>query len=194
MSLCHPISDSHLIIQKSHSLWLYLIANQIFWMIKCEQKSPEISGSFAENDLRLNDSATLYLIRIWWFRNCIHSDCIWFGVAPMSRLLKIIGLFCNRALWKRLYSAKETCHFKEPTNRSHPIANEIQPVPEKTRLQMVIRMPNEILDGHHRTLFERRIWKEIWTLTIQDFDLHFDEHFDEHFESRLLGIRLISKC
>ena len=26
----------------------------------------------------------------------------------------------KRALWKRLYSAKETYHFKEPTNRSHP--------------------------------------------------------------------------
>jgi len=31
------------------------------------------------------------------------------------------GLFCKRALQKRLYSAKETHNFKEPTNRSHPI-------------------------------------------------------------------------
>jgi len=31
-----------------------------------------------------------------------------YGVATISRLLKIIGLFCKRALWKRLYSAKET--------------------------------------------------------------------------------------
>jgi len=44
------------------------------------------------------------------------------GVATISRLLKIIGLFCKRALQKRLYSAKETCNFKEPTNRSHPIS------------------------------------------------------------------------
>jgi len=29
--------------------------------------------------------------------------------------LRIIGLFCKRALSKRLYSAKETYHFKEPT-------------------------------------------------------------------------------
>ena len=42
-------------------------------------------------------------------------------VAMMSRLLKIIGLFCKRALYKRRYSAKETCNLKEPTNRSHPI-------------------------------------------------------------------------
>jgi len=40
-------------------------------------------------------------------------------VATISRLLKIVGFFCKRALKKRLYSAKETCNFMEPTNRSH---------------------------------------------------------------------------
>jgi len=45
-----------------------------------------------------------------------------YGVATISRLLKIIGLFCKRALEKRQYSAKETCNFKEHTNRSHPIS------------------------------------------------------------------------
>ena len=44
-----------------------------------------------------------------------------YGVATISRLLKIIGLFCKRALLKRPHSAKETCNFTEPTNRSHPI-------------------------------------------------------------------------
>jgi len=43
-----------------------------------------------------------------------------YGVAPIGRLLEITGLFCKRALQKRLYSAKETYHLKEPTNRSHP--------------------------------------------------------------------------
>jgi len=33
---------------------------------------------------------------------------VWRGVATMSRLLTMIGLFCQRALQKRLYSAKET--------------------------------------------------------------------------------------
>jgi len=45
-----------------------------------------------------------------------------YGVATISRLLKILGLFCKRALSKRRYSAKETYNFKEPTNRSHPIS------------------------------------------------------------------------
>ena len=42
-------------------------------------------------------------------------------MATISRLLKNIGLFCKRALWKRRYSAKETYNFKGSTNRSHPI-------------------------------------------------------------------------
>jgi len=44
-----------------------------------------------------------------------------YGVAIIGRILKIIGLFCKRALHKRLYSAKETYHFEEPTNRSQPM-------------------------------------------------------------------------
>jgi len=39
----------------------------------------------------------------------------------LSRLFKIIGLFCKRDLQKRRYSAKETCNFKAPTHRCHLI-------------------------------------------------------------------------
>jgi len=44
-----------------------------------------------------------------------------YGVATITRLLKIIVLFCRIAslLWGSF--AKETYDFKEPTNRSHPI-------------------------------------------------------------------------
>jgi len=48
---------------------------------------------------------------------CIPS----YRVATISRLLKIIGLFCKRALQQRFYFAKETSCFKEPTKRSHPV-------------------------------------------------------------------------
>jgi len=55
----------------------------------------------------------------------IHRDTekynVYYGVATISRLPQNISLFCKRALEKRLYSAKETYNFKEPTNRSHPI-------------------------------------------------------------------------
>jgi len=48
-----------------------------------------------------------------------------YGVPTISRLRKIVGLFCKRALWKKLYSAKETYNLKKPTNRSHPIVTEM---------------------------------------------------------------------
>ena len=46
-----------------------------------------------------------------------------YGVATISRLLKIKGLFCriSSVLWGSF--AKETCDFKEPTDRSHHIVN-----------------------------------------------------------------------
>jgi len=44
-----------------------------------------------------------------------------YGVATMSRFLKIIGLFGKKVLSKRLYSAEEILDFEELTNRSHPI-------------------------------------------------------------------------
>jgi len=34
------------------------------------------------------------------------------GVATNGRLLKMIGLFCKRALSKKLYFAKETCNLR----------------------------------------------------------------------------------
>ena len=44
-----------------------------------------------------------------------------YGVALISRINRIIGLFCKRALLKTQYSAKETYNFIDPTDRSHPI-------------------------------------------------------------------------
>ena len=51
----------------------------------------------------------------------------YYGVALVSRIDKIIGLFCKRALQKRQYSAKETFHFIDPTDRSHPISVCVSP-------------------------------------------------------------------
>ena len=46
-----------------------------------------------------------------------------YGVATISRLLKMIGLFCRISSLLQGSFAKETYHFKEPTNRSHPISS-----------------------------------------------------------------------
>jgi len=56
-------------------------------------------------------------------RAMLHSK-VQYGVATISRLLKITGLFCKRALQKRLYPAKETDNLKEPTTLSHVIVSE----------------------------------------------------------------------
>ena len=42
--------------------------------------------------------------------------------ATVSSTAATVSLFRKRALQKRLYSAKKTYTFKEPTNRSHPTA------------------------------------------------------------------------
>ena len=50
------------------------------------------------------------------FRKSIHTSL--YGLVMTSRLLKITGLSCKRALYKRRYSAKATYNFEEPTNRN----------------------------------------------------------------------------
>jgi len=49
------------------------------------------------------------------------TDTLSYRVALDSRIDKIIGLFCKRALQKRHYSAKETYYLINPTDRSRPI-------------------------------------------------------------------------
>ena len=59
---------------------------------------------------------------IWWISGMYHFQWnLSYGVALVSRIDKIIGLFCKRALQKRQYSAKQTYNFIDPTDRSHPI-------------------------------------------------------------------------
>jgi len=58
-------------------------------------------------------------------------------------LLKITGLCCKRALYKRLYSAKETYDFKEPTNRSHPILPKYRWPEPKNETSSILKTKNE---------------------------------------------------
>jgi len=54
----------------------------------------------------------------------MNTECR-YGVATISSLQKITGLFCIKDLSKRLNSAKETYNFKELTHLSHPIISVI---------------------------------------------------------------------
>jgi len=51
-------------------------------------------------------------------------DLYHYGVATISRLLEITGPVCRISSLLQGSFAKETYHFKEPTNHSHPIARE----------------------------------------------------------------------
>jgi len=66
----------------------------------------------------------LWLQTDFWLQTdiCLQILICTYGVASVSRIDKITGLFFIRALYKRLYSAKETHNFIDPTNRSHQIA------------------------------------------------------------------------
>jgi len=64
----------------------------------------------------------IYTLNIW-FTSCIYSNLInlLYVVASISRLFKILGLFCKRALEKRRYSAKETYNSKDPIHESRHV-------------------------------------------------------------------------
>ena len=73
-----------------------------------------------------------YIIMHVCVRECVcmcvrlHSNtctyALLYGVAAISRLLKIIGLFCRIVSLLQGSFAKETYIFKQATNRSHPIS------------------------------------------------------------------------
>ena len=68
----------------------------------------------------------MHTVCVYIYITCIHthlflSSICDYGVATISRLLKMIRLFCR--ISSLLYGsfAKETYNFKEPTSHSHPI-------------------------------------------------------------------------
>ena len=61
-------------------------------------------------------------MHIYTYIHIAHTQQLWGGYDQQS--LKIIGLFCRISPLLQGSFAKETYNFKEPTNRSHPIARE----------------------------------------------------------------------
>jgi len=51
-------------------------------------------------------------------RSTLNSD---YGMATITRLLQIIGIFCRiSSLLKGFFAKEKVYNFKEPTSRSHP--------------------------------------------------------------------------
>ena len=62
----------------------------------------------------------IFALAAYFYRYRAFDKIDW--IALVSRIDKIIGLFCKKALQKRQYSAKETYNLIDPTYRSHPIS------------------------------------------------------------------------
>ena len=114
------------------------------WRASCIQKS---------HVLYMNESCLIYewLMSHIWMTHA-HQEASsqisnHYGVAMISRLFEIIGLFCR--IWSLLQGsfAKETYNFKEPTNHSHLIfqCSDIKPL-----FQCSIGTPR-IIDTHIST-------------------------------------------
>ena len=93
--------------------YLYICLFRLCWLGVCQNGI----------DLYHNDNTNLQmnistLQRITYYKSKkISHDMGWVRLVGSLKLC----LFCKRDLSKRRYSAKETNHFKEPTNCSHPM-------------------------------------------------------------------------
>ena len=63
----------------------------------------------------------IWYVVVWVYTIIVYAIMKSYGMATISRLPKIIGLFCRIPSLLQGSFAKETYHSKEPTNRSHPI-------------------------------------------------------------------------
>jgi len=109
MICIHHICDVHKIIQ---ILQIFCIYNMQFF---CIHNRYDRCISVCTKQILFFNMHPSYL----W---CIHH--IWirrYGMAIISRLLQIMGLFCRILCLLKGSCAKETYDLKEPTNRSHPI-------------------------------------------------------------------------
>ena len=116
----HKYVWTHIFMSHKH-VWTHIFGTSInrTWNAKKNDKSNAPPAHHECSRVMYKWSAAWIfnapLIHEKWHVN-VHS---WdYGVATISRLLKIIGLLSKKALQKRLRSAKETYNFKKPTSRT----------------------------------------------------------------------------
>jgi len=85
------------------------------------------------------------------------------------------------------------------THKSHVL----QPVPETMRLEMLVEMQIEILDGQSSGLFSNGPCSGLFSndpcekrpvMTIEDFDFHFDDRFESHLLRNRLCTHISHMC
>ena len=94
----------------------------------------------------LHDYRYMARIPVYMYTSTYSVYTVYGGEATMSRLLKIISLFCRIESLEQGSIAKETYDFKEPISRSHPI-------PVYTVHDYVICHTHERVDILHTTVY-----------------------------------------
>jgi len=90
-------------------VWTAHVHNCLHTCIKCTLNYTNVWSAHVHNR-HVHSSCT-----------CAVHTCYVYGMATVSRLLKNIRLFCRISSLLLGSFAKETYHFKEPNNRSHPM-------------------------------------------------------------------------
>jgi len=93
----------------THTMYMPCWYVHVTWRIHIHAMTYDMTRSYTSHDSAMC---------MTWL---LHTDIGWLRLAGALTLqvsLQNIGLFCRALLQKR----KETCNFKEPTNRSHPIS------------------------------------------------------------------------
>jgi len=111
------LQQFHDVLQQFHAHLDYLALNPFFIsQPHAKRKSQEEQKMMVHPWVQDSKNSQFQLFRP---RNSVGIS---HGVALVSRLLEIKGLFCKKNLQKRRYSAKETYNFEEPIYRRHPIS------------------------------------------------------------------------
>jgi len=134
---------------RKSALWSFCIANlAVSWLSRVDTSPIQMvrvriapGGCPIRNSrkvsavviLHIKFSSELTLRFVTWLWRIELTFQIRYGVATISRLLKIVRLFGEYRSLLQVFFAKETYNFKEPTNRSHPIPDfgELIPVQSK---------------------------------------------------------------
>ena len=92
----------------SHTIWMSHVTHMNATWHTCAESFHTYESVILHIRMSHVTHANVVMSHMWMCESESSSKGTHYGVATNSRLLKIIGLFCKRALQKRRYPAKET--------------------------------------------------------------------------------------
>jgi len=130
LEICEAVLTAHsyvtFICHVTHTYvtWLIHVGIGCGGLRKCAKRFIRVTWLiYLRQDSYIRDWDWHLLLREWheWLIGFVDAGHASYGVAMISWLLKIIGLFCRISFLLYGSFAKETYDLKEPTNCSHPI-------------------------------------------------------------------------